>query len=95
MDNPDDDAEEDITTVSLKAPSTSLDEPSGKPVFRVQMRARDLEAYLVRPEDSSDDGRICEGSRGAYANRSFWGIIKAFLWIGVGIAASMVLAQLN
>lgn len=95
MDNPDDDAEEDIGTVSLKAPSTSLDEPSGKPVFRVQMSARYLAAYLIQPEDSTDDGRFCEGSRGAYENRSLLGTIKAFLWIGAGIAMALGISRLH
>jgi hypothetical protein len=95
MENAEDDPEDGIGTNRLKAlPALSDDSPENT-TARVPMSAKDLAAFLVRPEDSTDDGRICEGSRGAYENQSFWGTIKAFLWIGVGIVICLALAQLH
>lgn len=90
-----DDVEDDILPIGQSNDLTAFQVVPETPVARVAMTLKDWIAYLIQPTDTTDNGRPCLGSRGAYEPRSMAYLAKAFLWIGIGIAVSLILSQLH
>jgi hypothetical protein len=95
MEDTDDDPDIGIESRGVNPSISASYVSSGSPARFERKGLKELVAYLIQPEDSTDDGRICEGDRGAYESRTLLGTIKPFMWIAAGIVMSLLAAQLQ